>query len=274
MSAFLADFKAELRSVEPLILWVLVAVILVLTGPFGTYAAFSFWQRWLVVLPFMACVGVVCTTIRVIAFRRLPQRSFRLSALVAAVLSCLVVAPASQQLLLVLTPDAKASHPSLAELVLLVASLSFALSSMRQLAEPAWFAEMPDPALPDPALPDSALPDSALAEPTLPGAVPVRLLQRLEPHLRGDLWAISVRDHYVDIQTNLGASSILLRFGDAMAEADAVEGAQLHRSHWVAWAAVEAVERDGPKLFVRLKHGARVPVSRNHRAKLEARGLL
>lgn len=261
MSAFLADFKAELRSVEPLVFWALVAVFLVLTGPFGTYAAFSFWQRWLVVLPFMACVAVVCTTIRVIAFRRLPQRSFRASALVAAVLSCIVVAPASQELLLVLTPDAKAAHPSLPELLLLVASLSFALSfalsSMRQMAEPAWFAEMPDPALPEPA-----------PEP------PVRLLQRLEPELRGDLWAISVRDHYVDIQTSLGVSSILLRFGDAMAEADAVEGAQLHRSHWVAWAAVEAVERDGAKLFVRLKHGARVPVSKNHRAKLEARGLL
>lgn len=262
MSAFLADFKAELRSVEPLVFWALVAVFLVLTGPFGTYAAFSFWQRWLVVLPFMAGVAVVCTTIRVIAFRRLPQRSFRASALVAAVLSCLIVAPASQQLLLVLTPDAKAAHPSLPELFLLVASLSFALSSVRQLAEPAWFAEMPDPALPDPALPNPA------TEP------PVRLLQRLEPDLRGDLWAISVRDHYVDIQTSLGTSSILLRFGDAMAEADAVEGAQLHRSHWVAWAAVEAVERDGAKLFVRLKHGVRVPVSKNHRGKLEGRGLL
>ncbi|EKD61861.1 MAG: response regulator receiver protein [uncultured bacterium] len=257
MSAFLADFKAELSSVEPLVFWVLVTWFLVLTGPFGTYAAFSFWQRWLVVLPFMACVGLVCTTIRVISFRRLPLRSFRMSALVAAVLSCIVVAPASQQLLLVLTPDAKPSHPSLPELVLLVASLSFAMSSVRQLAEPMWFADMPQSLLPEP-----------VTEPQ------VRLLQRLEPDLRGDLWAISVRDHYVDIQTSLGASSILLRFGDAMAEADAVEGAQLHRSHWVAWAAVDAVERDGAKLFVRLKHGARVPVSKNHRVKLEARGLI
>lgn len=257
MSAFLADFKAELRSVEPLVFWALIVVILVLTGPFGTYAAFSFWQRWLVVVPLMACVAVVCTTIRVIAFRRLPQRSFRASALVAAALSCIVVAPASQQLLLALTPDAKASHPSLSELSLLVASLSFALSSMRQMAEPAWFAEMPE-----------------LAPPETAPEPPVRLLQRLEPGRRGDLWAISVRDHYVDIQTSLGVSSILLRFGDAMAEADGVDGAQMHRSHWVAWAAVETVERDGAKLFVRLKHGARVPVSKNHRAKLEARGLL
>ena len=265
MSAFLKDFKAELRAVEPPILWALVAVFVVLTGPFGTYVAFSCWQRWLVVLSFMACVAVVCTTIRVISFRSLPQRSFRSSAMVAAVLSCLVVAPASQQLLMLLAPDAKASHPSLPELVLLVASLSFTMSAIRLMVHPDWFAETPEPVLPELA-PEPA--PEPVAEPS------VRLLQRLGPGSRGELWAISVRDHYVDIQTSLGASSILLRFGDAMAEADAVEGAQLHRSHWVAWAAVEAVERDGAKLFVRLKHGARVPVSKNHRAKLEARGLL
>ena len=69
------------------------------------------------------------------------------------------------------------------------------------------------------------------------------------------------------------AASLLLRFSDAIAEVEE-EGAQVHRSHWVAWAAVEAVERDGIKLFLRLKSGARVPVSKNNREKLEARGLI
>lgn len=272
MSAFLADFRAELRSVVPMMFWAILAIFLVLTGPFGTYAAFSFWQRWLVVLPFMAVLVPLCTAIRVVSFSLLPLGSYRLSALVAAGLACALVAPLSQSLLLLLTPGAQASHPSLTELMLLVASLSVGLSSMRQMVEPAWFAEVPVPVgFAD--MGAGGLPE-LVVEPPEDRPPPPRLLQRLEPAARGDLWAISVRDHYVDIQTSAGVSSILLRFGDAMAEAAAVDGAQLHRSHWVAWAAVAAVERDGAKLFVRLKHGARVPVSKNHRAKLEARGLI
>ena len=274
MSAFLTDFRAELRSVVPMMFWAILAIFLVLTGPFGTYAAFSFWQRWLVVLPFMAVLVPLCTTIRVVAFSLLPLGSYRLSALVAAGLACALVAPLSQSLLLFLTSGAQASHPSLTELMLLVASLSVGLSSMRQMVEPAWFSEVPVQG--DAAESSAGGLVEAFVQPpeNVPLAPQPRLLQRLEPEARGDLWAISVRDHYVDIQTSAGVSSILLRFGDAMAEAAAVDGAQLHRSHWVAWAAVAAVERDAGKLFVRLKHGARVPVSKNHRAKLEARGLL
>ena len=91
---------------------------------------------------------------------------------------------------------------------------------------------------------------------------------------RGVLLAICVRDHDVDIQTTKRTACLLMRFGDAIAEAAPVEGAQVHRSCWVAWPAVEAVKRDGMKLFLRLSYGGRVPVSKNHRAKLEDRRLI
>ena len=99
-------------------------------------------------------------------------------------------------------------------------------------------------------------------------------MQRIDPHLRGKLLAISVQDHYVDVYTSAGKARVLLRLSDAIAEADPVEGTQVHRSHWVAWQAVEAVEREGLKMFLRLTDGLRVPVSKNHRDKVEERGFL
>ena len=59
-----------------------------------------------------------------------------------------------------------------------------------------------------------------------------------------------------------------------MAEASPVDGVQVHRSHWVAWDAIAAVESADGRAVLRLKRGETIPVSRSHREKLEARGLL
>ena len=103
---------------------------------------------------------------------------------------------------------------------------------------------------------------------------PPRLLQRIEEERRGLLLSISVRDHYVDVRTARGQASLLMRLSDAIAETEGVDGARVHRSHWVAWQAVEGVDRRGDNLVLRLVDGAAIPVSRNHREKLEERGLI
>lgn len=107
-----------------------------------------------------------------------------------------------------------------------------------------------------------------------PRSDPPRLVRRLDDALHGRLVSISVRDHYVDVRTEAGQASLLLRFSDAIAETEGVDGAQVHRSHWVAWDAVEGVDRIGTNLLLRLKHGETIPVSRNHRKTLETRGLI
>lgn len=114
----------------------------------------------------------------------------------------------------------------------------------------------------------------AAATASVPHPAGPRLLQRIDRALHGRLVSISVRDHYVDVRTEAGQTSLLMRFSDAMAETEGVEGAQVHRSHWVAWDAVEAVERQGSNLILRMAHGAPIPVSRNHREKLGDRGLI
>lgn len=101
-----------------------------------------------------------------------------------------------------------------------------------------------------------------------------RLAGRLEPEMRGTLISISVRDHYVDVRTDKVRSSLLLWLSDAIDETAPIDGAQVHRSHWVAWEAVQAVERKRDKVLLRLCDGDPIPISRNCREKLEARGLI
>ena len=71
-----------------------------------------------------------------------------------------------------------------------------------------------------------------------------------------------------------GRAELLLRFSDALTEVDGLEGAQVHRSHWVAWEAVIGSERDGARLFLRLADGDRVPVSRRFHDTVANQGLL
>jgi len=101
-----------------------------------------------------------------------------------------------------------------------------------------------------------------------------RLLQRIDAALHAPLVSISVRNHYVEVRTAVGQASLLMRLSDAIAETEGVDGAQVHRSHWVAWDQVLGVDRRGGNLMLRMAHGEAIPVSRNHREKLEERGLL
>jgi hypothetical protein len=78
------------------------------------------------------------------------------------------------------------------------------------------------------------------------GAAPVRFLERLPPKLRGaDIYAVEAEDHYLRLHTSQGSDLILLRLADAVAELEGIEGAQTHRSWWVARGAVVSAARGG-----------------------------
>jgi hypothetical protein len=97
------------------------------------------------------------------------------------------------------------------------------------------------------------------------GAAPkqVRFLERLPPKLKGAaLYAVSAEDHYLRLHTSKGSDLILMRMSDAIAELEGLEGAQTHRSWWVARDAVESTRREGDRLTLVLKGGAEAPVSR------------
>lgn len=90
-----------------------------------------------------------------------------------------------------------------------------------------------------------------------------RFADRLPPKLKGAvIYAVSAEDHYLRLHTSKGSDLILMRLSDALSELEGLEGAQTHRSWWVARDAVEGMQRDGDKVTLTLKGGAMAPVSR------------
>ena len=92
-----------------------------------------------------------------------------------------------------------------------------------------------------------------------------RFMERFPQKLRGAaLYAVSAEDHYLRLYTSRGSDIILLRLTDAIIELDGIEGAQVHRSWWVARDAVESVTRGEGKAAFSLKGGTIAPVSRTY----------
>ena len=80
-------------------------------------------------------------------------------------------------------------------------------------------------------------PQTHAAPPDAPQAP--RFLDRLPLKLRGaKIHAVQAEDHYLRIHTDRGSDLILMRLSDAVEELEGLEGAQTHRSWWVARDAV------------------------------------
>ena len=102
---------------------------------------------------------------------------------------------------------------------------------------------------------------------------PVRFLDRLPLKLRGaQVWAVEAEDHYLRLHTSKGQDLILLRLADAVAELEGIEGAQVHRSWWVARDAIADARRGDGRAVLTLKDGSEVPVSRTYAKLLRERG--
>lgn len=99
-----------------------------------------------------------------------------------------------------------------------------------------------------------------------------RLLDRLPHEKRGQLSHLTMQDHYVAVHTERGHALVLMRMADAIAETQGVDGLRIHRSHWVARAAVEGVERRDGKLHLRLRDGTLLPVSRSYSEAVRSAG--
>jgi hypothetical protein len=111
--------------------------------------------------------------------------------------------------------------------------------------------------------------------PAAGGQRQVRFLERLPPKLRGaELYAVSAEDHYLRLHTSKGSDLILMRLSDAINELEGLEGAQTHRSWWVARNSIEGSRRDGDRVILLLKGGVEAPVSRPNVRPLRDNGWL
>lgn len=105
------------------------------------------------------------------------------------------------------------------------------------------------------------------------GPAPPKFLERLPLKLRGaEVWAVEAEDHYLRLHTSKGQDLILLRLADAVRELEGIEGAQVHRSWWVARDAIADARRGDGRATLKLKDGSEVPVSRTYAGLLRERG--
>ncbi|MFI4965522.1 MAG: LytTR family transcriptional regulator DNA-binding domain-containing protein [Caulobacterales bacterium] len=108
---------------------------------------------------------------------------------------------------------------------------------------------------------------------TAASAQPPKFLERLPLKLRGgEVWAVEAEDHYLRLHTSKGEDLILMRLSDAIDELQGIEGAQVHRSWWVAREAITGAVRGDGRATLVLKNGAQVPVSRTYARLLRERG--
>ena len=288
MHLALRELQLRLRSGRLWIAFVCTVALFCLAGPFGTGERLSSGELvafWCLLHSACWSVGIlggaVVTALRpqvqlveriamTVAITALP-----IAAIVAAVRALFLdspftlaavtaVLPVSAALTTILAINARATSTPLGD----------AGGLGPREAEPP--APPPAPAETRPA--DGAAPDIASPGAASPGADPAeagpRILQRLSPERRGELRRLSMQDHYVEVATDRGVELILLRLGDAIAECAPVEGMQVHRSHWVARAAVLDAWRDGDRAMLALAGGERIPVSRGRVRALREAGWL
>ena len=105
------------------------------------------------------------------------------------------------------------------------------------------------------------------------GSPAARFPDRLPPRLRGAaIRAVQAEDHYLRIHTDRGSDLVLMRLSDALEELEGLEGAQTHRSWWVARVAVRDVARGDGRATLTLEGGITAPVSRRYARALRDAG--
>lgn len=85
---------------------------------------------------------------------------------------------------------------------------------------------------------------------------------------RGAVVLMSAADHYVEFFTEHGSHLRRMTMKAAVEKAKPADGMRVHRSHWVAYAAMLALEKDGERHILTLRNGLRVPVSPSNAAKV------
>ncbi|WP_176473810.1 LytTR family DNA-binding domain-containing protein [Actibacterium ureilyticum] len=226
-------------------------------GPFGTYDSFSLGFRlvfWASVVGISIAAG---TAIRVWVQSKDAEQGYWRPVLIASFLVTLLLALPLTLLAHSIADLHEAHVPPLHEISVMVFVIAVSVSASRQLLPNA---EGLPVAEPDP--PPAPPPDD-------PPPIQPRLLDRVAPEARGAIYRVSVDDHYVRLVTDAGETDLLMRFSDALKELDGADGMQVHRSHWVARGAVTGHRTEKSRLFLQMRDGAEVPVSRSFRKPVE-----
>ena len=227
-------------------------------GPFGTYLGMPLGERmayWVIAVTGNWLIALICILPAVALFaHRIPAVACVLSGSLAASIPGTLLISALGYLFFGTAPETLGSGELFLAVALIHLVIGLVVWGMIELplrhADGTPFTEAPAVAASDRPTPD--------ADDTVP------LLDRLPTGRRGQLRHLQMRDHYVEIHTDRGTDLVLMRFGDALRELGTVEGMQVHRSHWIARAAVKRIVRRAGRTVIFLDNGAEVPVSRRY----------
>lgn len=243
----------------------LAALVLTVLGPFGTFQDFAFGPRLVYWFGLVAVGAALFETALRLGLRHPRLRAGHWGYLLATA----IVVTAAGQTAVVWGAEALTRGPpavTLPELFIYVLVVTLLVSPA-----PAW-RELKARGLLDPpdVSPPAALPAATAA--AMPPSRPA-FYRRIPGHLTGDLLALEMEDHYLRIHTDGGSDLILMRLRDAVAELAGADGLQVHRSFWVARAAVTATAREADgRVALTLRNGLRIPVSRSRLAAVRAAG--
>jgi LytTr DNA-binding domain len=241
----------------------IAALFMTVTGALNS-DYIGFWPRlayWMIVMQLGALIGVAVTT-SVRQWGRFASRK----AVEAIIVSFLIAFP----LTLIVTGANMIFFgnraPKLIEAVIVfgfVAFVSLIMTAINYL--------LPTQAAPaEPVAAPIAVPqaDADPKQPTTP-----RFAERLPIGLQNArILALSAEDHYLRVHTDAGDALILMRLSDAIAEIEAANGLQTHRSWWVARDAVKSAKRGESKGTISLSNGVEAPVSRTYLKAVGAAG--
>jgi LytTr DNA-binding domain len=249
--------------------WVMgIAVVMAVTGPFGSYETMGLGKRLLYftvtgVLAWALVIGFIVALRRIEAINRWPiVGRMALAGILAAV-------PMTAAIIVVhgwlVWPTPWRAFPYIfpqTVFLSVVISILVGLFVQRRL-----HAEADS---------ERARVATSVAAVPAPGVEPVApdFFRRVPPALGRDLLALEMEDHYLRIHTTLGSDLILLRLRDALAELGPSRGRQVHRSWWVAEGAIDSVERNAGRNVLVLRNGLRVPVSKTFREQAKEAGWL
>ncbi len=215
--------------------------LLTIAGPFGTYDSLSVFERAAYWGLIVSLAIVIVTAIKIVVASSLPKLSYWQNGVLVSAVFTVLYSP----ILIVLGHTmAGREHVHFIPIwmsFLIVFGVAMAIVQIRYLL---------------------------LSQEVVGSA---RLFDRFSDKSVKQIYRVTVRDHYVDVFTDRGTETLLMRFSDAIAELDGIKGNQVHRSHWVACAAMVRLDRSNGKYLLVLKDGSTVPVSRSFRPKIEAR---
>ena len=255
----LRELRLSFSNPRALGVMLVVAVVLGLTGPFGTFqqlgpaARFGYWA---VIVLFTYGVGLFVAMLALALARPVVSNRAVLT-LILALASAIPVAVTVVLVGMAFLGEQFPDPEAFATLVLDCFVITLGVAVLLVLAAG-----------------NNRVAQDTPAQPSSPAPQAPALFKRLPLPQRGALCYLTMQDHYVDVVTDRGHALILMRLSDAIAETAPVRGLQIHRSHWIALDAVRAVSKDDGKALVEMSDGVRLPVSRSYLAAAREAGLV